>query len=84
PSLVFFKCFSEDKYVVHINTHPSLGDLISEYVIHHCLKGCRRVCESEELYQWFKYTVRVLTKGHFPFVTILDPDIIVPPPDVHF
>ncbi|PFH46802.1 hypothetical protein AMATHDRAFT_153753, partial [Amanita thiersii Skay4041] len=69
--LVFFECFSKD------------DNLISKDVIHHGLKCRWGVCESEEHYQWFKQSL-VCSEGCLPFITILDPDVIVAPSDIHF
>ena len=71
----------EDKGVVHINDEPSLGDHVSEGVVHKSLEGCRRVGKSEEHYCWFKEAL-VHDEGGFPLVAVLDANIVIPPANV--
>jgi len=49
-----FIWFGMDGYVIHVNGEPSLCHLHSEDMVHHHLKGGRRVCQTKEHDQWFK------------------------------
>ncbi|KAF9796276.1 hypothetical protein IEO21_11016 [Rhodonia placenta] len=54
---------------------------IMEDVIHHRLEGRRGIGEAEEHHQGFVQSP-VSHKGHLPFVTSFDPDVIVSSSDV--
>ncbi|PFH44814.1 hypothetical protein AMATHDRAFT_166212 [Amanita thiersii Skay4041] len=75
---MFFDVFCEDQDVIHIDDHPTLGDFSSEYVVHHSLK----FGQSEEHYQRFK-EAPISPECGFPLVTVLDPDIVISPANVH-
>ncbi len=75
--------FREHKDVVHVNTDNSLPYQVREDVVHHRLERRRTVCESEEHHKRFKQSPVCLERG-FPLVALLDPDIVVSPPDVQF
>ncbi|PFH45692.1 hypothetical protein AMATHDRAFT_158176 [Amanita thiersii Skay4041] len=73
---MFFECFGEDEYVVHIDTHPALSDFIPKYIVHHGLKRRWRVCQSKEHHQ--------CSKCSLPLITFFDANVVVPPANVHF
>ncbi|PFH44900.1 hypothetical protein AMATHDRAFT_165048 [Amanita thiersii Skay4041] len=76
---MFFERFCEDKYVVHINTHPTFSDFLPEYVVHHRLERRWRV----QHHKWFEQAP-VRPKSCLPFVSLFNPDVIVPPTNIHF
>ncbi|PFH45348.1 hypothetical protein AMATHDRAFT_160641, partial [Amanita thiersii Skay4041] len=67
---MFFDIFGKDKNVVHINNHPTLGNFCSEYIIHHGLK-----CH---------WRTPICPECGLPLITIFDPDVIIPPANIHF
>ena len=68
-------------YVIHIDGNTSSVDKVSEYSVHHGLKGCRGVSESEEHHSQFKESF-VSYEGHFPPIFFFDEYLIVPPLNV--
>ncbi|PFH45510.1 hypothetical protein AMATHDRAFT_159151, partial [Amanita thiersii Skay4041] len=68
--LMFFERFCKDEDIIHVYAHPTFSNFVSEYVVHHCLKGCWRST--------------ICPEGCFPFVALFDPDIVIPPSDIHF
>ena len=73
----------KDQYVIHVHTNCAIPDQLHKDVIHHCLEGCRAVCQAKEHHQGFEQPpVRV--KGGLPFVPVLHSDIVIPPSDVEF
>ena len=38
---MFIESFGEDHYIVHVYYDFSFINEVMEYVIHHCLEGCR-------------------------------------------
>jgi len=69
---------SMDQDVVHIDGYPSFSYFFFEDVIHHGLECCGGVGESEKHYFWFEQSL-VGGEGCFPFVSFLDPDIVISP-----
>ncbi|PFH45392.1 hypothetical protein AMATHDRAFT_160163, partial [Amanita thiersii Skay4041] len=63
-----------DKDVIHVDAHPSFSYFVPEDVVHHSL---------EQHDKWFKKSP-IGPKCGLPFVSLLDPDIIVAPTDIHF
>ena len=81
PKLVL--TLGEDQYVVHVHTNHAIPDQLCKDVVHHCLEGCRAVCQTKEHHQGFEQPpVRV--EGSLPFVPIPHSDIVIPPSDVKF
>jgi len=79
--VVYF--FGEDKDVVHVDDDPSFAGFKYEEIIHHRLKGGRRVAESEKHYSGFEESF-VGFEGHFPLISVFDTDIVVSPSDIQF
>ena len=79
--VVYF--LGEDKDVVHIDDDPSFAGFKYEEVVHHKLKGGRRVAESKKHYGGFKESF-VGFEGRFPLISIFDTDIVISPSDVQF
>ncbi len=77
----FLPGFREHKDVVHVNTDNSLPYQVREDVVHHRLERRRTVCESEEHHKRLEQSP-VRPECGFPLVALLDPDIVVSPPDV--
>jgi hypothetical protein len=59
----------------------SFHDELMEQVIHHGLESGRTVGQSEVHHQWFKESP-VCAESGFPFIALLDPDIVISPPDI--
>ncbi|KAF9801238.1 hypothetical protein IEO21_10174 [Rhodonia placenta] len=57
--------------------------VIQEDVIHHGLEGCGGIGEAKEHHQGFVQSP-VSHKGHLPFVTGFDADVVVSPSDIKF
>jgi hypothetical protein len=55
----------------------------SEDLIHHCLEGSQGVCEAEEHDSWFKESL-VRYEGCFSLISLLDPYVVVAPPNIEF
>jgi hypothetical protein len=64
--------------IIHVDFQPPLCNFFSENVVHHCLKGCRRVGKAEEHDCWFKEAFTYF-EGGLPFVSLLDLDVVVAP-----
>ncbi len=79
---MFLESVCKDKYIVQVDYNMSVVNQLFQDVIHEQLECCRRVCESEDHYQWFKQPP-VCSKHRFPLITIFDPNVIVTPLDVH-
>src|ERR1700722_13526419 len=60
---------------------PTFIEFFSEYLVHHCLERSGRITEAEEHDKGFK-TPAIRDEGRFPFVTFLDPDIVISPANV--
>jgi len=69
--------------VVHINDEPSFRKVISEDMVHECLKGRRRVALAEEHYCRFIEPVRSSESG-LPLVSLLNLNVVIPPLDIEF
>src|ERR1700722_4301594 len=82
-SLIFGDGIGGDQKVVHIDGKPAFIELLSEYLIHHCLERGRRVTETEEHDEGFK-TSAVRDEGRFPFIAFLDPHVVISPANVKF
>src|SRR5258708_16019215 len=72
-----------DSQVVHVNREPSLGYLFTEYGVHHHLKGCWGVSESEKHNRRFEESFWV-QKRCLRFVAWFDAYVIVSPSNVEF
>ena len=72
-----------DEEIIHIDDEPSFGNHVAEGVIHELLKGSRGVGEPEEHHGRFEESF-VGDKGCFPLMTVFDPYVVVPPPNVEF
>ena len=70
-----------DEEIIHVDNEPSFSNHVAEGVVHESLKGGGGVGKSEEHYGWFKEPL-VGNEGGFPLVTILDPYVVVPPPNI--
>ena len=75
---------NDDVIHVDVDHHPMQGMSVDEgmeNVVHHSLKGCRRVGEAEVHNHGFPNTKTGLER-HFPLVSVADMDVVIPPPDV--
>ena len=70
-----------DEEIIHVDNEPSFGNHIAKGVIHETLEGGGGVGKSEEHHCAFEKSF-MGNEGCFPFVTVLDSYIVVPPPDV--
>ena len=75
-----------DNDVVHVDMdYGSLCGVAvndrTENVVHHSLKGCRRVCEAKIHNHGFP-NAKTGLECRFPLVSIADVDIVIPPSDV--
>ena len=77
------RVIGEDEEVIHIDNEPSFGNHVSERVIHKSLEGGRGVAKSKEHDSWFEEPL-VSDKGSLPLVSLLDPNIVISRPDIHF
>ena len=68
----------EDEEVVHVDDKPSLGNHISEGVIHELLECSRGVVKTKEHDRRFKEPL-VGDESHLPLVSILNVNIVVSP-----
>ena len=78
-----FLGFGGEEHVVHIDNHDSFFDHIFENFVHHGLECGRRITHAEEHYCWFKQS-SVHFEGGFPFISFLDPYVVISPSDVQF
>jgi len=63
-----------DEEIIHVDDKPSLGNHISEGVVHELLKGGWGVHEAEKHHSWFEEAF-VGNEGSFPLMAILDSNI---------
>jgi hypothetical protein len=75
---MFFNALREDEDVVKVYTDHAFHDEVLENIVHHCLEGGGRVCESEKHHQGFIEAV-ISMKHRLPLVTLLHSNILVPP-----
>src|SRR6267142_185202 len=71
------------RHIVHIDREPLFGDLWGENRIHHGLKGCGGIRETKEHDCWFKQAF-ICHERRFPFVSLFNADIVVPPSYIEF
>ena len=76
---VIFVIVGVDEEVVHVNDEPSFFNHISERVGHESLKSGGGVGHAEEHNSGFIESL-VGNESSFPLVTVLDPDVVIPPP----
>ena len=74
------RAFGEDHDVVNINDNNIFH--VGEDFIHHSLEHCRGVAESEKHDCGFIGSSMADERG-FPFITFLDPYVVVTPPEVY-
>jgi len=67
---VFFQVSRVHHEVVHVDDEPSFCKVVSEDMVHEHLKGRRRVALAE--------------KHNHRFIDLLNPNIVIPPPDIKF
>src|SRR5260370_32569861 len=72
-----------DGQVVHIDQHPSLGDLSTKDHVHHHLKGSGGIGQSEEHNRRFEEPFRG-EECCLPLVSLFDVDVVVSPPYIEF
>jgi hypothetical protein len=80
---MFFQIFGEDEDVVDVYAYNTMADEVFKNVIHHSLEGRQAVSHAIQHYQGFKQSL-VTPKGCFPFISFLDPDVLVAPLDIEF
>ncbi|PFH45480.1 hypothetical protein AMATHDRAFT_159506, partial [Amanita thiersii Skay4041] len=73
---VFFKGFSKNKDVVHVDAHPPFCNFIPEDVIHHCLESREQTNYNNKHNEWFEESP-VGPKCGLPFVSLLDPNTVL-------
>ena len=69
--------------VVHIDDEPSFGKVISEDVVHECLKRRRRIALAKEHHRRFVKPIRSSESG-LPLVGLLYPNVVISPSDIEF
>ena len=79
-------CTGGDSNVVHIDSNSRaegfvFEDSVTVNVVHHSLEGCWRISESEIHDCRFEKPVSGFERC-FPFISLADPDIVIPPSDV--
>ena len=67
--------------VVHIDLEPSLGDHVSEDMIHEHLKSQRGIAETKEHYNGFKEAERS-DEFCFPLVFLLNANVVIAPSNI--
>ena len=67
--------------VVHIDLEPSLGNHVSEDMIHEHLKSWRGVTETKEHYSGFKEAERS-NECRFPLVFLLNANVVIAPSNI--
>ncbi len=78
---MFFKGLGVDQDVIQVHGHLSFSDEIAEDVVHHPLKGGRRVRESKE-HNGGLVQAPVRTEGGLLLVSLLNPDVVVGPTNI--
>ena len=70
-----------DQDVIHIADELCVADVVSEDVIHHGLECCGGVAQAKEHHlQFIQPTVG--SECGFPFITLLNPNVIEAPAEV--
>ena len=72
---------SVDAEIIHIDFKPSLGNHISEDVVHKCLECGWGIAEAKEHYCGFKEP-KGSDEGSLPLICFMDSNVVVPPTDV--
>ena len=83
PLLAFLQGFHEYQDIVHVDDQPPFSDYVSKGGIHERLEGGQGVALPKEHNQGFIKT-EGSGKSGFPFISLFDSDVIVPPSYVHF
>src|SRR5215469_10021815 len=81
--LVSLKILSVDQNVVDVDTDDSVTYEVPEDVIHHSLKYCWGIGQTQHHDDWL-IEFSVSPKGSLPFISFLYPDILVSQPDTDF
>ena len=81
--VMLFHCLCDDEDIIQVNTDHTLRYKVLEDVIHHCLEHGQAVGETTEHDQGFEEPT-VGAEYSLPFITFLDPDIVVPPANIEF
>jgi hypothetical protein len=77
-ALMHFDALREDEDVIKVYTNHAFHDEVLENVVHHHLEGGGRISESEKHHQGL-IEAAISMKHCLPLVTILHPNILVPP-----
>ena len=80
---MFVECLGEDDDIIHVDKDFPMSDQVMEYIIHHCLECGQGIGKSKEHNQWFEEST-IGSKSCFGFVTFLNPNIVVTPPNIKF
>src|SRR5260370_17134498 len=72
-----------DEDVVHVAYDFAMVNELMKDVIHHCLECHRGVAQSKEHDSWFKQA-SVSPECTLPFITLLDPHLLEPPPELNY
>ena len=72
---------SANGQVIHVNDKPAFPDVVSKVEVHKCLKRRWRATKSEKHHHWLEQSKRC-DEGSFPFITLLDSNVIISPPYV--
>src|SRR5712672_595767 len=67
-----------DEHIVHIDDEPSFSEFFFENGVHHHLKGCWRISQSEEHYHG-SVEAFVGNDGCFAQVSVSNSHVVVPP-----
>src|SRR5258708_12680652 len=71
-----------DKDVIHVAYDFTTVDELMKDVVHHHLERCGGVAQSEEHASWVEQA-SVSPECTLPFITLLDPHVVDPPPNAH-
>jgi hypothetical protein len=78
---MLFDALREDEDVVEVHTNHAFHDEVLENVVHHRLEGGGRISESKKHHQGL-VEATISAKHCLPLVTLLHPNILVPPSHV--
>ena len=78
---MFFHSHQENQNVIHIYQDLLRSDQILEDMVHHGLESHRTICQTKKHNKGFKKTT-IHTECSFPFIPLLDSDIIVSPSNI--
>ena len=78
---VGFWVWRGDEKVIHVDDESSFSNHVLEGIIHEPLECVRGVAETKEHNCRFEESL-VSDESHFPLVTILDTNVVIPPSNI--